>query len=83
MPGILPEVSRLPVFYPQNLYACTAILRSKTPEMVRKELRAHFLAYNLIRTVMAQAARQHHVEPRQICRRSQARPAGRGIQSML
>jgi Transposase DDE domain len=42
------------------------ILRSKTPEMVRKELWAHFLAYNLIRTVMAQAARQHHVEPRQI-----------------
>jgi hypothetical protein len=42
------------------------ILRSKTPEMVRKELWAHFLAYNLIRTVMAQAAQQHHVEPRQI-----------------
>ena len=42
------------------------ILRGKTPEMVRKEIWAHFLAYNLIRTVMAQAAQQHHVEPRQI-----------------
>src|SRR5207237_3512768 len=36
-----------------------SILRGKTPPMVRKELWAHFLAYNLIRTVMAQAARQH------------------------
>jgi hypothetical protein len=42
------------------------ILRGKTPQMVRKELWAHFLAYNLIRTVMAQAAQQHHLEPRQI-----------------
>jgi Transposase DDE domain len=42
------------------------ILRGKTPAMVRKELWAHFLAYNLIRTVMAQAATQHHLEPRQI-----------------
>ena len=31
-------------------------LRGKTPEMVRKEVWAHVLAYNLIRTVMAQAA---------------------------
>jgi hypothetical protein len=43
-----------------------SILRSKSPEMVRKELWAHFLAYNLIRTVMAQAAQQHNLEPRQI-----------------
>jgi hypothetical protein len=43
-----------------------SILRSKTPAMVRKELWAHFLAYNLIRTVMAQAAQQHGVEPRTI-----------------
>jgi len=42
------------------------ILRGKTPEMVRKEIWAHFLAYNLIRTVMAQAAQQHNLEPRQI-----------------
>ncbi len=42
------------------------ILRGKTPEMVHKELWAHFLAYNLIRTVMAQAAEQHDLEPRHI-----------------
>lgn len=42
------------------------ILRGKTPAMVRKELWAHFLAYNLIRTVMAQAAQEHQLEPRQI-----------------
>lgn len=33
-----------------------AVLRGKTPEMVRKEIWAHALAYHLIRTVMAQAA---------------------------
>jgi hypothetical protein len=42
------------------------ILRSKTPGMVRKELWAQLLAYNLIRTVMAQAAREHELEPRQL-----------------
>jgi hypothetical protein len=39
------------------------ILRCKTPSMVRKELWAHFLAYNLIRKVMAQAAEEFTVEP--------------------
>ena len=39
-------------------------LRCKTPELVRKEVWAHILAYNLIRTVMAQAAARHGVEPR-------------------
>ena len=42
------------------------VLRCKTPELVRKELWAHILAYNLIRTVMAQAATRHGVEPRSI-----------------
>jgi hypothetical protein len=37
-----------------------------TPELVRKELWTHILAYNLIRTVMAQAAARHGVEPRSI-----------------
>jgi hypothetical protein len=32
------------------------VLRCKTPEMVRKEVRVHLLAYNLPRTVMAVAA---------------------------
>jgi len=40
------------------------ILRCKTPEMVRKEIWAHLLAYNLIRTVMADAAQKHGVLPR-------------------
>lgn len=42
------------------------VLRCKTPEMVRKELWAHLLAYNLIRTVIAQAAITHNKHPRQI-----------------
>jgi hypothetical protein len=42
------------------------ILRCKTPELVRKELWTHILAYNLIRTIMAQAATRHGVEPRSI-----------------
>jgi hypothetical protein len=42
------------------------ILRCKTPGLVRKELWAHVLAYNLIRTIMAQAAARHDVEPRSI-----------------
>jgi len=42
------------------------VLRCKTPELVRKELWAHILAYNLIRTVMAQAATRHGLEPRSI-----------------
>src|SRR3977135_1332827 len=37
------------------------VLRGKRPEMVRKEIWAHFLAYNLIRKVMAQAAQAHEV----------------------
>jgi Transposase DDE domain len=41
-------------------------LRCKTPELVRKEVWAHILAYNLIRTVMAQAAARHHIPPRSI-----------------
>jgi hypothetical protein len=42
------------------------ILRCKTPAMVRKEIWAHLLAYNLLRTVMAVAANESHVEPRDI-----------------
>ena len=41
-------------------------LRCKTPELVRKEIWAHVLAYNLIRTVMAQAAAGEGVPPRSI-----------------
>jgi Transposase DDE domain len=42
------------------------ILRCKTPEMVHKEIWAHLLAYNLLRTVMAVAAREKGVGPRKI-----------------
>lgn len=42
------------------------ILRCKTPELVRKEIWTHILAYNLIRTIIAQAANRHHIEPRTI-----------------
>jgi len=41
-------------------------LRCKTPELVRKEVWTHILAYNLLRTVMAQAAARHGVAPRTI-----------------
>jgi hypothetical protein len=43
-----------------------AELRCKTPEMVHKEIWAHVLAYNLIRTIMAQAASKHDLLPRTI-----------------
>ena len=42
------------------------VLRCKTPEMVRKEIWMHLLAYNLIHTVMAQAASQNGLSPRSI-----------------
>jgi hypothetical protein len=39
------------------------ILRGKTPEMVRREVWAHLLVYNVVRTLMAQAARAAQVRP--------------------
>src|SRR5215813_11912995 len=42
------------------------VLRCKTPEMVCKEIWAHLLAYNLLRTVMAVAAAENGIEPRQV-----------------
>jgi hypothetical protein len=42
------------------------ILSCKTPEMVRKEIWAYLLAYNLVRQVMAQAAIQHGLRSRQL-----------------
>lgn len=43
-----------------------SILRGKTPAMVQKELWAHFVAYNLIRTLMAQAALRHDLLPHEL-----------------
>ena len=42
------------------------ILRCKTPDMIHKELWTHLLAYNLLRTVMAIAADENDIEPRQL-----------------
>ena len=42
------------------------VLRCKTPEMVRKEIWTHLLAYNLIRKTMAQAAQVHDKDPRHL-----------------
>ena len=42
------------------------VLRCRTPEMVRKEIWAHLLVYNLLRTVMAVAAGANGLEPRQV-----------------
>lgn len=42
------------------------VLRCKTPELVRKEIWTHLLAYNLVRTIMAQAAVRQGIPPRTI-----------------
>jgi hypothetical protein len=42
------------------------VLRCKTPGLVRKEVWTPILAYNLIRTIRAQAATKHGIEPRTI-----------------
>ena len=42
------------------------VLRCKSPDMVRKEIAVHLLAYNLVRAVMAQAACLAHLLPRQL-----------------
>jgi hypothetical protein len=42
------------------------LLRCKSPELVRKEIWTHVLAYNLIRTIMAQAASQFDIPPRSV-----------------
>jgi Transposase DDE domain len=42
------------------------VLRCKTPEMVKKEIWIHLLAYNLIRGMAAKAAEAHDKQPRLI-----------------
>lgn len=42
------------------------VLRGETPEMLRREIWCHLLAYNLVRQVIAQAARVRTRSPRQI-----------------
>jgi len=43
-----------------------SVLRCKTPGMICKELWMYLLAYNLIRTLMARAAEQAGIEPREV-----------------
>jgi Transposase DDE domain len=43
-----------------------SVLRCKSPQMVGKEIWMHLLAYNLIRTLMARAAQQEGIEPREV-----------------
>ena len=42
------------------------VLRCETPEMVRKEIWMHLLAYNLLRSVMCAAAEEHKVRVREL-----------------
>lgn len=42
------------------------VLRCKTPEMVRKEIWCHMLAYNLLRGTMVETAKRHDVLPREL-----------------
>jgi hypothetical protein len=42
------------------------VLRTKTPEMVRKEIAVHLLGYNLIRGIMAESVREGKVPPRRV-----------------
>src|SRR5436305_6436636 len=44
----------------------TNVLRCHSPEMVEKEIWAHLLAYNLLRTAMAVAAAEVGIEPRRV-----------------
>src|SRR5262249_20248796 len=51
------------------------MLRTKSPELVRKEVAAHLLAYNRIRGVMAEAARREGIKPRRLGLRGWTRTA--------
>lgn len=42
------------------------VLRSKTPDMIEKEIYAHLLAWNLLRGVMTESAKRNNVLPRQL-----------------
>lgn len=42
------------------------VLRAKTPDMVRKEIWCHLLAWNLLRGVIVESAKRHDSLPRQL-----------------
>jgi hypothetical protein len=53
-------------FRPIKTHMGMEMLRCKSPDMVKKEIAVHFLAYNFIRWSLAQAAILHKKIPRQI-----------------
>ena len=42
------------------------VLRSHSPEGIRKEFAARYLALNMVHSIFLEAARQHHVDPMRI-----------------
>ena len=42
------------------------MIAAKTPDMVRKDLYVHLLAYNLLRTLSWKAAQQENVDPSRV-----------------
>ncbi len=53
------------------------LLSTKSPEMVRKEVATHLLAYNLIRGIMAEAAWAAEVKPRRLASRGHCTQSAR------
>jgi hypothetical protein len=58
------------------------VLRSKTVDNIEKEFAAHVLAYQLVRRLMAAAAKKHHAQPTQISFLNAARAVVRFSQHM-
>lgn len=52
------------------------VLRCKSPEMVRKEIWAHLLAYNLLRSILCAAAEEHGLNARQLSFKSSLQMLG-------
>ena len=59
------------------------MLRCKTPEMVKKEIAVHFLAYNLIRSAIAQSAIQANATPRSISFKAAAQLLNGAMKQMV
>ena len=58
------------------------VLRSKTVDNIEKEFAAHVLAYQLVRRLMAAAAKKHEVKPTEISFLNAARTVARFSQHM-
>jgi hypothetical protein len=69
--SVLAEVYRIRWHVELDLRSIKAtmqmdVLRCKTPAMVRKEIWTHLLAYNFLRTIMAEAAADRGIPPREV-----------------